>query len=54
MEDAIAESLLKDEISIGDNLYLHSEEMYIKGGVYDTRINLILKGSDEALQLERT
>ena len=39
--EAIAESLLKDKISIGDNLYLHSENMNIKGEGSETRINLV-------------
>ena len=53
VEDAIAESLLKDDISIGDNLYLHSGDMYIKRRGSETRITLVLKDSDEGRRLER-
>ena len=53
VEDVIAESLLKDDISIGDNLYLHSGDMYIKRRGSETRITLVLKDSDEGRRLER-
>jgi ATP-dependent Clp protease ATP-binding subunit ClpC len=52
VEDVIAESLLKGEISIGDDLYLHLEDIYVKG-VYKPRVKLVFKGSDEGLCLAR-